>query len=59
MQTYSFRKFEKNFNHFCEECEQGFVNELIIQLYCRIQAPGKTVISYKSSVKEMYFISRG
>ena len=59
LSTYQFKKFEKNFNHFFEECEQGFVNELIIRLYCRIQNPGKTVISYKSSVKEMYFINSG
>lgn len=36
LSTYQFKKFEKNFNHFFEECEQGFVNELIIRLYCRI-----------------------
>lgn len=36
LSTFQFKKFEKNFNHFFEECEQGFVNELIIRLYCRI-----------------------
>ena len=28
-------------------------------MYCRIYTPGKTVISYKSNVKEMYFIRQG
>jgi len=58
-QTAQFKRFERNFNHFFEECERGFINELIISLYCRIYQPGKTVISYKSSVKEMYFIKTG
>ena len=28
-------------------------------MYCRIYTPGKTVISFKSNVKEMYFIRQG
>jgi len=28
-------------------------------MYCRIYTPGKTVISYRSNVKEMYFIRQG
>merc|ERR1719478_299317 len=28
-------------------------------MYCRISTPGKCVISYKSNVKEMYFIRKG
>lgn len=28
-------------------------------MYCRIYTPGKTVISYKANVKEMYFIRQG
>ena len=54
-----FRDFEKSFNHFFDECERGFTNELIINMYCRIYSPGKIVISYKSNVKEMYFIRQG
>jgi len=54
--TRVFKEFERSFNHFFEECERGFTNELIIQMYCRISTPGKVVISYKSNVKEMYFI---
>ena len=57
--TRVFKEFEKSFSHFFEECERGFTNELIISLYCRIYTPGKTVISYKSNVKEMYFIRQG
>jgi len=28
-------------------------------MYCRIYTPGKTVISYKSAVKELYFLKSG
>ena len=39
--------------------ERGFINELIINMYTRLYTPGKTVISYKSPFKEMYFIRQG
>jgi hypothetical protein len=51
-----FKEFERSFNHFFEECERGFTNELIINMYTRIYTPGKIIIGYKSSVKEMFFI---
>ena len=57
--TKVFKDFEKQFNHFFDECERGFINEMIISMYCRISTPGKTVISYKGVVKEMYFIRQG
>ena len=57
--TRVFQEFEKSFNHFFDECERGFTNELIINMFCRLYTPGKTVISYKSNVKEMYFIRQG
>lgn len=57
--TKVFSQFERQFKHFFEECERGFTNELIINMYCRIYTPGKTVISYKSNVKELYFIRQG
>ena len=57
--TRVFKEFERSFNHFFEECERGFTNEMIINMFCRIQNPGKTVISYKSNVKEMFFIRQG
>lgn len=57
--TRTFKEFEKSFNHFFEECERGFTNELIINLLCRIFTPGRVVIGYKANVKEMYFIRQG
>jgi hypothetical protein len=57
--TRTFRDFEKSFNHFFEECERGFTNDLIINMLCRIYIQGKIVISYKANVKEMFFIRQG
>ena len=34
--TRVFKEFERSFNHFFEECERGFINELIISMFCRI-----------------------
>ena len=57
--TRIFHNFEKSFNHFFEECERGFINEMIMNMYCRIYTPGRTIIAYRSVVKEMYFIRIG
>lgn len=57
--TQTFNEFEKHFEHFFGECERGFTNELIIQMFCRLFTHGKTVISYKSTVKDLYFIRQG
>ena len=57
--TRLFREFEKSFNHFFEECERGFTNEMVIQMYCQIYPPGKIVINNKTNVKEIYFIKQG
>ena len=54
-----FQEFEHSFKDFFDECERGFKNELIISIYCRISYPGKTIIHYKSYVKEMFFIRKG
>lgn len=34
--TRVFKEFERSFNHFFEECERGFTNEMIINMFCRI-----------------------
>ena len=57
--TKVFKDFEQNFRHFFEECERGFINEMIINLLCRITTQGKVIISYKSQVKELFFIRQG
>ena len=57
--TKVFNEFEKQFSHFFDECERGFTNEVIINMFCRLYTQDKTVIPYKSNVKEMYFIKTG
>lgn len=57
--TQTFSDFEKNFEHFFDECERGFTNELIINMFCRLYTHSKHVISYKSNVKDLYFIRQG
>ena len=57
--TRVFKEFERSFNHFFEECERGFTNELIISMFCRIYQQNKLIIPYKTNVKEMYFIRQG
>lgn len=57
--TKVFKDFENKFSHFFEECERGFTNEVIINLYCRIFAHDRVVVNYKSNFNEMFFIQQG
>lgn len=57
--TQTFDEFEKNFDHFFGECERGFINELIINMFCRLFTHGKVVLPYRSHVKQFYFIREG
>ena len=57
--TRVFQEFERSFNHFFDECERGFTNDLIINMFCRIFTHSRIVISFKSNVKEMFFIRQG
>jgi signal-transduction protein with cAMP-binding, CBS, and nucleotidyltransferase domain len=54
-----FREFEKSFSHFFEECERGFINEVIVNLFVRTERPGKTLISYLQTVSDLCFIRQG
>lgn len=42
-----FGDFKNNFSHFFLNCEQGFTNEIIINMHCRTFDPGADVIVYK------------
>ena len=57
--TKNFREFENSFAHFFEQCERGFINEFIINMYCRIHPQNKTIISYGQKVTEIFFITQG
>ena len=44
---------------FFDGCEEGFVNEVIIQMYTRLYNPGTTMLSAGSRVTEVCFIFKG
>jgi hypothetical protein len=54
-----FKTFKKQFSNFFMNTDVGFQHQLIVNMYCRIFEPGKTIISYGQKVNEMYFINRG
>eukprot|EP00347_Sterkiella_histriomuscorum_P018484 403345342 len=54
-----FKDFQQQFRGFFQHCERGFLNELIINMYCRIYEPDQTVIQYGHKVHELYFIREG
>lgn len=38
-----FEDFEKDFSHFFDSCEQGFINEFIINMFARIRCKDQIV----------------
>jgi hypothetical protein len=54
-----FGEFKRNFDHFFTNCEQGFINELIINMYCRTYEPNTDVIIYQQRFSEIFFINQG
>ena len=54
-----FKGFKKNFNSFFSNLEIGFQHQLLVNMYCRIYEPGKTILSVGDKCSELYFISRG
>ena len=54
-----FVDFKNNFAHFFADCEQGFINELIINMHCRIYEPDTDVILYQQKFREIFFINQG
>ena len=41
-----FRDFQRQFKHFFDLCERGFVNEFIINMYCRSYDADHIIIPY-------------
>jgi len=54
-----FDNFKTDFNAFFLNTEIGFQHALIVNLYCRIYEPGKTIIQYGQKVDEIFFITKG
>ena len=57
--TTIFKDFQHKFAHFFSHCEKGFLNELIINMYCRIYPPEQTIIQYGENFREVFFITEG
>ncbi|CDW76539.1 cation channel family protein [Stylonychia lemnae] len=57
--TTIFKEFQQSFRLFFDFCERGFINELIINMYCRIYQPEATIVPYGSKFSEIYFIREG
>ena len=57
--TYIFPEFIERFNHFLGKCENGFRNELIIQMYTRRMYPNTEVIYNQKMFEEIYFVMQG
>ncbi len=51
-----FSEFRKKFKHFFDMCEQGFINEVIINLYARIYKGEHKLVGYKEKFNALYFI---
>lgn len=54
-----FHDFNRKFLSFFEQCEKGFRNEFIVNMYCRVYEPDTTIVDYKEKFREMYFITKG
>ena len=57
-----FEDFRRNFRHFFDPCEQGFINEAIIWLFTRrYRAQDRSQMICQSGIKmtELYFVCEG
>ena len=58
-----FGQFKKNFRHFFDPCDQGFVNEAIINLYSRRYLHSKIgrtrLVRPQYKMTEIYFTCEG
>lgn len=41
-----FRDFQRQFKHFFDYCERGFINQLIVNLHQKSYAPDKVIVGY-------------
>lgn len=54
-----FKPFKNNFSNFFTNTDLAFQNYLIVNMFCRLSSPGKTLIQYGQKFSELYFISKG
>lgn len=51
-----FKSFLKKFDHFFQNLQNGFINELVVNLYARTFMPGEEVMKVGSRFNEVMFI---
>ena len=54
-----FGDFKEQFNHVLGPLEEGFSNELIIQMYSRFYMPNNEICSYGQRFDAIYFLVQG
>lgn len=54
-----FEGFIEKFNLFFAELDQGFVSEVVVNLFARTYKPGEVVIRAGQVVTKLIFITRG
>jgi len=54
-----FSEFKHNFKHFFDSCETGFINEFIINMYCRVTPDKQILVTNNKKVREICFIKSG
>jgi len=54
-----FGNFINKFHNFFAGCQTHFINEIVINMYCRFFTSMKDCISHKEDVKTVFFIQEG
>ena len=54
-----FGSFLEKFEHFFNGCEQGFINEMVINMYARTYRPGSVIYKQGTKMREVCFIYQG
>lgn len=56
---YLFRDFRRNFSHFFDSCEQGFVNECIVNMFVRRYPIRHNLANRGKKMGNLFFIIEG
>ena len=59
MINHIFKDFTEKFSHFLGACEEGFKNELIIQLYSSSYMPSHPIVHYGQKIEAVHFVVQG
>ncbi len=54
-----FGDFIQNFKGYFAYCERGFINELVVNMFCRIYPADTTLVGYGEKFNELVFLREG